>query len=513
MKKAIQCLVCGLLLSPSYLNAQDNQQPTDPAPQTDEVTPKEKPEQPTPAEADVEAAEEQGDEGGGETVAEGSAPGSDPQEICKVELLKVEPAMEQSSVADNSWCTVAGAYAGAALFAAAQNNFDASAKGISLTDEKSELRSALTSNVAQASPPTTPIPLAGAQLGVVGADVGAKGVLSVAINPITLFSDIESLEPNELARRSRLADLTISLPTNILDNDEEADTSFGDLDFVAGRLRINLFGIGNADALTESLNETKAELKNLNTLYLEIMKEMGNTFAPAKVDQDAVRTCLQATKAAEEGKLELEDALKACGSSTSQTLSARVHETTASFKAKSAQTLRLADRKQLGVEVGAATGTLELIEPGFEGTGTKLDATISYSQRLSKSNKDSSTKTSQTSNQLRTRVGFDYLNQTTEGMDANTVFLGTAELALAREYMLDGQAPVAISAGIDADLGSSPDLTYSVNANIGLNVPLAGTGGIEIGVMLPVISDSSRARTPTITVSGDLLSKLDNKTE
>jgi len=130
-------------------------------------------------------------------------------------------------------------------------------------DVQGEVTSAATAGSLAQSEPVPgiqPLGVAGASIAAVGADSGAKAIVAVTVNPAIFFTSPGNT--GEIARASRIADLTLLFPVDDLDRNED-----GKVDYFGARLRPNFTGSKAGRALLakagEALLKTVQEETNL----------------------------------------------------------------------------------------------------------------------------------------------------------------------------------------------------------------------------------------------------------
>jgi hypothetical protein len=118
-------------------------------------------------------------------------------------------------------------------------------------DVQSDVTGAATAgSLAQSEPVpgVQPLGVGGASVAAVGSDSGAKAIVALTVNPAIFFTSLDKTE--EIARASRIADLTVLFPVDDLDRDKD-----GRVDYFGARLRLNFTGSKAGSAVLKKAGE------------------------------------------------------------------------------------------------------------------------------------------------------------------------------------------------------------------------------------------------------------------
>lgn len=184
-------------------------------------------------------------------------------------------------------------------------------------------------NEAIAAP--QPIALAAATLAAVGSDGGSDAIASIAVNPAMLLTDPADKEA--VARLSRFLDLSLLVPVDGIDRDED-----GDIDYFGLRVRINATGLSNGSRLLEQAQLALGRIAELDAQRVAIIEQQ-------LVDATDVQAC--ARELAGDGANE-ESLVAACGAPITLEISPTDYETLARALAVAREE---ADSRYLGLDL------------------------------------------------------------------------------------------------------------------------------------------------------------------
>src|SRR6185369_6840517 len=120
-----------------------------------------------------------------------------------------------------------------------------------------------------AVPTIQPTALASATVAAVTQDSGSNAITSVSLNPLMLFSS--TTDPDEIARITRLLDITVFFPAGGPDDNKD-----GRLDYAGARIRVNLTATSQSDALCRYQDQlvsiVRNELSAINNVNTVLLK-------------------------------------------------------------------------------------------------------------------------------------------------------------------------------------------------------------------------------------------------
>lgn len=323
---------------------------------------------------------------------------------------------------------------------------------------------------ATAVPSIQPTAFASANLAAIAQDSGSNTIAAIAINPATIFSS--TTDPAELARLSRLVDLTLFFPVDGADANDD-----GKLDYAGARLRLNLTAGSQAKplgtrgaALIDSLTASSNDL----IVRLEDLLQSTPTF-------DA---CLNVLDADAPSAAQVE---VACGAPLVVTPDAAAYEEVHRLMGEARER---ADAQYLGLDLRVDTG-----DPTFgavdNAAGTSVVAGIGYGKRLAPS-------LTATSGGVRGRFGVRYVSLRDTTLTDWQVDGG---LALEFSRVMETQR-LEFSAGVEFRYSGAEDAreilrTRYLEFRTGLVIPLAGSTGFSVAFSTPLIGEIS----PTLSLN------------
>jgi hypothetical protein len=305
----------------------------------------------------------------------------------------------------------------------------------------------------------------------VGADSGARSIVTVTINPAVFF--VSPGDAEAMATASRIADLSMLLPVDDLDRDHD-----GRVDYIGMRMRLNLTGPGSGKRVQEAgrafLRAVQGEADLVNDVLAALQRAR---------DVDACAASLLS------GRSSPATVTRRCDGEVDLEADPQAYE---EMRARMAEAREEADSRYLGLEIRADLGdpTLSGLVPAKT---RSLTAGLGAGRRLL------SGSGSGASAGFRARAGLRYVSLPDPG-PASFAFDGGLGFELERP--LDGQAPVSASAGLEFRYGgeSTEETKLQTNYTVfrfALNVPVAGGAGVSVGVSAPIDGEIS----PTLTVN------------
>ncbi len=334
---------------------------------------------------------------------------------------------------------------------------------------------------AEAVPSAEPLAVGGASLAAVGADSGAKAIVALTLNPSVFLTSPRHAE--QIARASRIADLTVLFPVDDLDRDKD-----GHVDYFGARLRLNITGSKSGGKVAKAgqafLQSVQGEADFRNQLIAAFR-------AAANVE-----TCVQALLAQEHDEAEIS---QQCGSGA---LWAPDRATYDAMRKAIAEARVEADSRYLGLDLRMDFGdpTLGAVK---DASATSINAGLALGRQFLGADPTGA------SAGVKARLGLRYtdltdLHQTSFAFDGGIGFE-------ARRPLDQDQAAV-LSAGFEFRYGGEKGVQEELQTNYtvfraALAIPVAGATALSIAVGAPIDGPIS----PTLSVNfnwGLLLPKL-----
>lgn len=339
--------------------------------------------------------------------------------------------------------------------------------------QNTEPRPATGGSLAQseAVPGVEPLAVAGATVSAVGADSGARSIVTITINPAVFF--VSPSDPDAMATASRIADLSLLLPVDDLDRDHD-----GRVDYIGMRLRLNLTGAGSGRKVREAgkafLRAVEGEADMVNDVIAALQR--------AK-DLDACVSALWSSRSS------AAVVTRRCDGAVDLEADADVYE---EMRSRMREAREEADSRYLGLDLRADFGDPTL-------SGLVPAKTRSLTAGLAAGRRILSGATGGTSAGFKARAGLRYVGLPDSG-PTSFAFDGGLGFELVRP--MEGQAPVSASAGLEFRYGgeSADETRLQTNYTVfrfALNVPVAGGAGVSVAVSAPIDGQIS----PTLTVN------------
>lgn len=331
-------------------------------------------------------------------------------------------------------------------------------------DVQSDVTGAATAgSLAQSEPVpgAQPLGVGGASVAAVGSDSGAKAIVALTVNPAIFFTSLNKTE--EIARVSRIADLTVLFPVDNLDRDKD-----GRVDYVGARLRLNLTGSKAGSAVLKKAGE---ELQKL----VEEETDLALQFEKLLASAPNVGDCYDALLAEETDEARIAGQ---CGTRFAIEIDEKRYE---NFRQRMAEVRAEADSKYFGLDLRFDFGdpTLGAVE---NARATSIDAGLAWGRQLLGADPTGA------SLGLKARAGARYthlddIEETSYAFDGAVGFEG-------RRPLEQGQA-ITASAGFEARYGGAADTEDELQTNYtvfraALAVPLAGMTGLTLAVAAPI---------------------------
>lgn len=319
-----------------------------------------------------------------------------------------------------------------------------------------------------AVPSTMPTALAATTVAAVAHDSGTTTITAISLNPMILFS--ASGDPLEIARLSRLLDITLFVPVDGLDEDDD-----GRIDYAGARLRINLMAGSQSHDLLDRLSEAvRAEM------------DLASLIEPMLIEATDPGRCVASLNASEATTAVVTE-------SCDGPLPLRVDEARyTGLRAAMREAREAADARYLGLDLRVDTGD-PVFGTAHHAPGTSLVAAVAAGRRITDATGGASTG-------IRGRVGARYvtLRDTTVTdwqLDGGLAFEASRpvedqriELSLGLEFRFSGNR-------------TSAEVLRTRYAEIrgGITVPIAGASAVVVSLSAPIWGDVS----PTLSVSGN----------
>jgi hypothetical protein len=327
-------------------------------------------------------------------------------------------------------------------------------------DVQSDVTGAATAgSLAQSEPVpgVQPLGVGGASVAAVGSDSGAKAIVALTVNPAIFFTSLDKTE--EIARVSRIADLTVLFPVDDLDRDKD-----GRVDYFGSRLRLNFTGSKAGGAVLKKVGE---ELQKL------VGEETDLAFAIEKLLASApnVGNCYDALLAEEANKARIAGQ---CGTQFAVEIDEKRYE---SFRQRMAD----ADSKYFGLDLRFDFGdpTLGAVD---NARATSIDSGLAWGRQFLGADP------SGPSLGLKARGGARYTHLT-DIEETSYAFDGAFGLE-GRRPLEQGQV-ITTSAGLEFRYGGEDATEDELQTNYtvfraALAVPLAGMTGLTVAVAAPI---------------------------
>jgi len=370
----------------------------------------------------------------------------------------------------NAACTtviVAHRLTGTTCFELAAQIVDSIVKGLyapAPRDVQSDVKQpALAGSPAQAEavPGAQPVGIGGASLAEIGTDSGTKAIVAIALNPATLVGNTS--QGDRIAKLSRIADLTLLLPVDGLDDDKD-----GKVDYVGARIRLNFNG---SQAGSRIMKDAGAAL--LKAVQGETDQALA--LEPVLSAAPDVEGCYRALLDPDSDS----DHVKAkCGGQFRISFDPKVYET---LQAKLADARAQADAKYLGLDLRFDFGDATLGAVA-DTRATSIDAGLAMGRQFLGADP------SGPSIGFKARAGLRYTHLT-KVRKTSYAFDGAIGIE-GRRPLTDGQT-ITASAGLEFRYGGDRATERQAQTNstvfrAALAVPVAGTTGITLAVAAPL---------------------------
>jgi hypothetical protein len=334
---------------------------------------------------------------------------------------------------------------------------------------------------AEAVPSVEPLAVGGASLAAVGADSGAKAIVALTLNPSIFLTSPRNAE--QIARASRIADLTVLFPVDDLDRDKD-----GNVDYFGARLRLNITGSKSGGKIVKAgqafLQAVQGEGEFRKRL-IELFKAAAN-----------VETCVDALLAQEHDETSITEQ---CGRGA---LWAPDRDTSDAMRKAMAEARAEADSRYLGLDLRMDFGdpTLGAVK---DASATSINAGLALGRQFLGANPAAATAG------VKARLGVRY----TDLKDLhNTSFAVDGGLGFEARRPLDQDQAAVLSAGFEFRYGGEKGVEEALQTNFtvfraALAIPVAGATALSIAVGAPIDGPIS----PTLSVNfnwGLLLPKL-----
>jgi hypothetical protein len=330
-------------------------------------------------------------------------------------------------------------------------------------DVQSEVSGAATAgSLAQSEPVpgAQPLGVGGASIAAVGADSGAKAIVAMTVNPAIFFSSPS--QSDEIARASRIADLTVLFPVDDLDRNND-----GKVDYFGARLRLNFTGSKAGGALMKAGDALLKTVQAEADLALRLEEFLAQ--APRVGD------CYDALLAKRQDKALIGEQ---CGSQFTMELDEMQYE---DLRQRLADARAEADSKYFGLDLRFDFGdpTLGAVDSA---RATSIDAGLAWGRQFL------GAEPTGPSAGLKARVGARYTNLT-DLKETSYAFDGAVGFEGRRP--LDQGQVITASAGFEFRYGGSSTIEDQLQTNYtvfraALAVPVAGTTGVTLAVAAPI---------------------------
>ena len=318
-------------------------------------------------------------------------------------------------------------------------------------------------------PGVQPAGVASGTIAALGTRAGQDAIAALSVNPAVLF--LAEAATEQLARLSRLADVTVFIPvSSITGDDRPAGTDDGKLRYFGTRVRLNFTGSSSGSAVWKAADEL-------------LRARISSSAKTATAIEDLLRTTSN-PKACAEALLDSPTTVavtNACGApfgfTPDMAQAARLREALVNVR-------RAADAKYLGVDVRIDFGDPTMGEVA-DARGRSLFAGVAVGRRFIGRG---SSRTG-----VRARLGLRHAKLDTEE-EAEFAAEGGAGIELSRFV---GDDELNLSTGIEFRFGNAPDnLTDQFQTNFtmlrgSLLLPITSGNSLSINVGAPVSGDVS----------------------
>ena len=310
-------------------------------------------------------------------------------------------------------------------------------------------------------PGIQPLGIGGASVAAVGADSGAKAIVAVTVNPAIFFTALNKTA--DIARASRIADLTVLFPVDNLDRNKD-----GKVDYFGARLRLNFNGSKAGGAVLTGAGKALLGLVQSET---DLVLSLGKLLESAP----RVGDCYDGLLAEEPDKASV---TQQCGGQFTMEFDEKKYE---DFRRKMADARAEADAKYYGLDLRFDFGdpTLGAVD---NARATSIDAGFAWGQQFLGADPTGA------SLGLKARAGARYthlsdVEETGYAFDGAFGFEG-------RRPLEQGQM-ITASAGFEFRYGGADAVEDQLQTNFtvfraALAVPLAGMTGLTLAVAAPI---------------------------
>ena len=330
---------------------------------------------------------------------------------------------------------------------------------------------------AEAVPSAEPLAVGGASLSAVGTDSGAKTIVALTINPAIFLTSPR--DPEAITRATRIADLTLLLPVDDLDRDED-----GKVDYLGARLRLNLTGAASGGRVLAAGN---AFLRNV-----QVEADMINRMIAAFQRAGDVGACAGALLEEETDPSEVSGR---CGGEVDLRADPALYQ---DMRDKMAEARAEADSRYLGLDLRADFGdpTLGAVA---NASATAINAGLAWGRRLVGGDPLGTTAG------LKARGGLRYTHLRDLG---TTGFAFDGGLGFEVRRPLDESTEAVVSAGFEFRYGGEAGREDELQTNYtvfraALTIPLAGATALSLAVGAPL--DGPIAPTLSVNFNWSLL--------
>jgi hypothetical protein len=331
-----------------------------------------------------------------------------------------------------------------------------------------EASAAGTTAQTEAVPSVQPTALASASLGVAGSDAGTDALTSISLNPAALLAGID---PESAAKWGRFSDVTLYFPVTDAGDVERR------LDYFGARVRINMTGIDDGDAILEQATAAFNETLRAETMLFQELK-------PALKGATNLEQCVRGIMESEPG-----DEPGGCGGDLTLSLSPQAYR---ELRERFAEAREKADERYLGLDLRVETGdpTLGAVA---DADLTALQAGIAFGRRFLQPNVYAPTLG------VRTRLGLRYTDPRDPGLDVTWALDGGLGFDASR--LLPTDQYLRLSGGFEFRFSNSdeseqePLQTDMLTFRGSLSVPVVSGASLAIGFATPVVGDTPTSLT------------------
>lgn len=329
----------------------------------------------------------------------------------------------------------------------------------------------------EAVPTAQPMAIGGGSLSAVGSDAGSDAITALTFNPTIFFGAASSGE--ELARNSRLADVTVFFPMDELDRDDD-----GDVDYFGLRMRVNFTGLGAGSELWAAARRLQA-LTVSETTATERLDEVLSALPVARLG-----ACVESLRDVSSTTAERTEA---CGEDVRRRLDAQGYE---QFRQSLVPLRTQADSRYFGLDVRLDFGdpTLGAVP---DAQAVAINAGIAFGRQLVGADALAP------STGIRFRAGVRY----TELVDVDeTSFALDGGLGFALRRPVDVEKALTLTGGFEFRFGGvdeALDAAFQsdfVVFRAALSVPMTDQVGITMSFGRPLVGDEI---SQTLSVTGD----------